>query len=123
MVWANCCDLPPAPPAPPPDPKLLAAQARAQTDQAIAAHKMQIAQQQAQNAAIHLQVKAQTEADLAKLKADLDAKLKILDAHMEAVTARQRSSSIPGARKAKDGNHYVADPHRPGKFLMVVHHD
>src|SRR5262245_38079056 len=32
---------PPAPPQPPPDPKLLAIQARAQTDQAMAAHKAQ----------------------------------------------------------------------------------
>jgi hypothetical protein len=38
-----------APPTPPPDPKLLAAQARAQTDQMMAAHKAQIERQQAQN--------------------------------------------------------------------------
>jgi hypothetical protein len=113
---------PPAPPVPPPDPKLLAAQARAQTEQAIATRKAQIEQQQAQNAAIHLQVKAQTEAELATLKADLDAKLRMLDAHIKVTTAQRPSSSIPGARKARDGNHYVADPHRPGKFLMVVHH-
>ena len=113
---------PPAPPAPPPDPKLLAAQARAQTEQAIATHKAQIAQQEAQNAAVHLQVKAQTEAELAKLKADLDAKLQILDAHIKVATAQRPPSSIPGARKARDGHHYVSDPKRPGKFLMVVHH-
>lgn len=46
---------PPAPPAPPPDPKLLAVQARVKTEQAIATHKVQIAKQQAQNAALHLQ--------------------------------------------------------------------
>ena len=77
---------PPAPPAPPPDPKLLAAQARAQTEQAVAAHKAQIEQQQAQNAAIHLQVKTQAEIELAKIKADLDAKLQILDAHIDGRT-------------------------------------
>jgi hypothetical protein len=113
---------PPAPPAPPPDPKLLAAQARAQTEQAIATHKAQIAQQEAQNAAIHLQVKAQTEAELAKLKADLDAKLQILDAHIKATTAQRQLPLMPGARKARDGHHYVSDPKRPGKFLMVVQH-
>lgn len=113
---------PPAPPSPPPDPKLLAAQARVQTEQAIAAHQAQIEQQKAQNAAVHLQVKAQTEAELAKLKADLDAKLKILDAHIKATNVQQPPSSIPGARKASDGRHYVPDPQRPGKFLMVVHH-
>ena len=25
-----------------------------------------------------------------------------------------------GARQAKDGNHYVPDPQRPGKYLQVV---
>jgi hypothetical protein len=28
----------------------------------------------------------------------------------------------PGARMAKDGHHYVADPKRTGKYLLVVHH-
>jgi hypothetical protein len=26
-----------------------------------------------------------------------------------------------GARQAPDGNHYLPDPHRPGKYLQVVH--
>jgi hypothetical protein len=78
--------------------------------------------EQAQNAAIHLQVKAQTEAGLAKLKADLDARLQLLDAHIKATSARRKSWSIPGARKARDGHHYLPDPQRPGKFLMVVPH-
>ena len=115
---------PPAPPTPPPDPKLLAAQARAQTDQMMAAHKAQIEQQQAQNAAIHLQVKAQTEAELAKLKADLDARLSVLDAHLKAASGAGKPPRTypPGARKARDGHHYVSDPNRPGKYLLVVHH-
>jgi len=116
---------PPAPPQPPPDPKLLAAQARAQLDQATAAHQAQIAQQKAQNDAIHLQVKAQTEVQLARIKAELDAKMALLDAHLKASTEqRKMSRSYPqGARKARDGHHYVADPKRPGKYLLVVHHD
>src|SRR6185312_128757 len=88
---------PPAPPAP--EPKLLAAQARAQTEQALAVHKAQVEQQQAQNAAVHLQVKTQAEIELAKIKADLDAKLKILDAHINV--AARKPSQVPGARKAK----------------------
>jgi hypothetical protein len=102
----------------------LAAQVRAQTDQAIAAHKAQLQQQQAQNAAIHLQVKTQSEIELAKIKADLDAKMALLDAHLKAATeARKLPRSYPhDARKAKDGHHYVADPKRPGKHLLVVHH-
>jgi hypothetical protein len=115
---------PPAPAAPPPDPKLLIAQAKAQSDQAIAAHQAQTQQQKAQNDAIHLQVKTQSEIALAKIKADLDAKLSLFDAHLKAATetGKVQRSYPPGARKAKDGHHYVPDPNRPGKYLLVVHH-
>jgi hypothetical protein len=81
---------PPAPASPPPDPKLLAAQARAQTDQAVAAHKAQIEQQQAQNAAIQLQVKTQAEIELARIKAELDVRMALLDAHLKAAGAQQK---------------------------------
>jgi hypothetical protein len=93
---------PPAPPSPPLDPKLLAAQARAQTDQAIAAHKAQLQQQQAQNAAVHLQVKTQAEIELAKIKADLDAKMALLDAHLKAATEARKPppSPPPPSRKS-----------------------
>jgi hypothetical protein len=115
---------PSAPPAPPPDPKLLVAQAKAQSDQAIAAHQAQIAQQKAQNDAVHVQVKAQSEIELAKIKADLDARMAVLDAHLKATAEAQKiqRSPVPGSRRAKDGHHYVADPKRPGKYLLVVHH-
>ena len=115
---------PPSPPPTPPDPKLLAAQARAQIDASSAAHQAQLAQQKAQNEAIHLQVKTQSEIALAKVKADLDAKLSVLDAHLKAATetAKVQRSYPPGARKAKDGHHYVPDPNRPGKYLLVLHH-
>jgi hypothetical protein len=81
---------PPAPPSPPPDPKLLALQARAQADQAAAAHKAQIEHQKAQNDAIHQQVKMQAEIELAKIKAELDAKMKMLDAHLKTATEQQK---------------------------------
>jgi len=115
---------PPAPPTPPPDPKLLIAQAKAQSDQAIAAHQAQSEQQKAQNDAIHLQVKTQAEIELARIKAELDARMAVLEAHLKATTEVQKvqRSSVPGSRKAKDGHHYVADPKRPGKFLLVFHH-
>ncbi|MGB9116493.1 portal protein, partial [Bradyrhizobium sp.] len=115
---------PPAPPPPPPDPKLLAAQARAQADQAAAAHQAQIQQQKAQNDAIHLQVKAEAEMELAKIKAELDARMAVLDAHLKAATEARKTprSYPPGARKAGDGHHYVSDPRRPGKYLLVVPH-
>jgi hypothetical protein len=108
---------PPTPPSPPPDPKLLAVQARAQVDASSAAHQAQLLAQKAQNEAIHLQVKTQSEIELAKVKADLDAKLSLLDAHLKAATdtAKAPRSIPPGARKARDGQHYVADPNRIGK--------
>ena len=93
---------------------------RAQTEQALAVHNAQVEQQQAQNAAIHLQVKTRAEIELAKIKADLDAKLKILDAHINV--AARKPSQVPSARKAKDGHHYLPDPKRAGKYLMVVPH-
>jgi hypothetical protein len=69
-------------------------------------------------------VKTQSEIALAKVKADLDAKLSVLDAHLKAATeaAKVQRSYPPGARKAKDRHHYVPDPNRPGKYLLVVHH-
>jgi hypothetical protein len=71
---------PPAPPPPPPpDPRLLALQARAQAEQ----HKMQAD-------AIHQQVKVQAEIELAKIKAELDAKMKVLETHLKAATEQQK---------------------------------
>ena len=69
-------------------------------------------------------MKTQSEIALAKVKADLDAKLSVLDAHLKAAMAQEKTgrSYPPGARKAKDGHHYVDDPGRPGKYLLVVHH-
>ncbi|WP_244637380.1 portal protein [Bradyrhizobium symbiodeficiens] len=115
---------PPAPPQPPPDPKLLALQARVQVDAALAAQQAQIQQQKAQNDAIHLQVKAQGEIELAKIKAALDAKMTVLETHLKAAVeaGKAQRSYPPGARKARDGHHYLPDSDRPGKYLLVVHH-
>ena len=115
---------PPAPPQPPPDPKLLAVQARAQLDQAAALRKAQLEQQQAQNAAIHLQVKTQGEIELAKIRAALDTKMTLLETHLKAAieTGKAQRSYPPGGRKARDGHHYLPDPKRPGKYLLVLHH-
>lgn len=81
---------PPAPPAPPPDPKLLALQARAQADQAAAAHKEQLEQQRAQNDAMYQHVKAQAEIELAKIKAEIDAGMKVLDARLKTAMEQQK---------------------------------
>jgi hypothetical protein len=90
---------PPQPPAPPPDPKLLAVQARAQIDQAMAAHKAQLAQQQAQNDAIHQQVKIQAEIELAKIKTGLDARIAMLDAHLKSVIEAQKMQRAQAAHE------------------------
>jgi len=115
---------PPAPPQAPPDPKLMALQARMQADQLATAHRMQIEREKAQADAIHLQVKTQGEIELAKIKAALDAKMTVLETHLKAAieVGKAQRSYPPGARKAKDGHHYVPDPSRPGKHLLVVHH-
>jgi hypothetical protein len=77
----------------------------------------QLQAQKAQNEAIHLQVKTQSEIALAKVKADLDTKLSLLDADLKAATESEKTprSIPPGARRAKDGHHYVAGPNRIGK--------
>jgi hypothetical protein len=48
----------------------------------------------------------------------------VLDAHLKAATQAQKTprSYPPGARKARDGHHYVADSKRSGKYMLVVHH-
>lgn len=92
---------PPAPPQPPPDPKLIAAQARVQTEQAIAAKKAQLAQQQAHNDLVHQQVKMQAEIELAKIKAGLDAKIALLDAHLKSVEAAQKREQAHSAHEMK----------------------
>jgi hypothetical protein len=99
-------------------------QARAQLDQAAALRKAQLDQQQAQNAAIHLQVKTQGEIELAKIKAALDTKMTLLETHLKAAieAGKAQRSYPPGARKARDGHHYLPDPKRPGKYLLVLHH-
>ena len=82
---------------------MLAAKARAQTDAAIASHQAQLAQQKAQNEAIHLQVKTQSEIALANVTADLDARLSLLDAHLKAEVAQEAKwyATPPGARRGK----------------------
>lgn len=115
---------PPAPLQAPPDPRLLALQARAQADAALAAQQAQLQQQKAQNDAIHLQVKTQGEIELAKIKAALDAKMTVLETHLKAAidVGKVQRSYPQGARKARDGHHYLPDSNRPGKYLLVVHH-
>jgi len=102
----------PSAPEPPPDPKLLAVQARAQVDAALAAH-------QAQNDAIHLQVKTQGEIELAKIKAALDAKMSVLETHLKAAieTEKVPRSYPPAARWSRDDYHYVPGSNGLGKFL------
>jgi hypothetical protein len=81
---------PPQPPSPPPDPKLLAAQAKAQADQAEAAHRAQLEQQKVQSDAIHQHVRMQADIELARIKAELDAKMALLDAHLKTATEAQK---------------------------------
>jgi len=69
---------PPAPP--PPDPKVMAIQAQAQNDQQELALKAQLDKQKAADAA-----------QLAQFKAEMDAKLKVIDAHLKAIEMERKS--------------------------------
>jgi hypothetical protein len=64
----------------------------------------------------------QHHASLAESALGIAATAQAHDAKMEQMKDTKIKESLPGARKAKDGQHYVGDPQRPGKFLMVVPH-
>lgn len=76
--------------APPLDPKVMAVQEQAKSDQAELAMKAQFDKQKAQDAA-----------DLAKFKADIDAKLKIIDAHLKSVEMERKAAHDQQAHKTK----------------------
>ena len=78
-------------------------------------------QQKAQNEAIHLQVR---DCACENSRPTSTAKLSLLDARLKAATeaAMTRRSYPPGVRKTENGHHYVPDPKRPGKYLLVVDH-
>jgi hypothetical protein len=40
----------------------------------------------------------------------------------EPQASRAAMPPMPVAKRAPDGNHYLPDPARPGKYLQVVHH-
>jgi len=69
---------PPAPP--PPDPKVMAIQAQAQNDQQELQLKAQLDKQKATDAA-----------QLAQFKAEMDAKLKVIDAHLKAIEMERKA--------------------------------
>jgi hypothetical protein len=92
------------PSAPAPNPKVLAIQAQSQAAQQEAAQKAQLAEQKAQQDAVHQQVAAQVEQATASLKGELDAKLKVLDAHLKAL-------SMEHTERRKQETHHVAMHH------------
>ena len=79
------------PPAPtPPDPKVMAIQAQAQNDQAELKMKAELDK-----------FKAEDAARLAQFKADIDAKIKLLDAHVKMVEAERKAASDQRSHHAK----------------------
>jgi hypothetical protein len=75
---------------PPPDPKVMAIQAQAQNDQAELAMKAKLDQQKAQDAA-----------QLAQFKAEVDAKLKLIEAHLKAVEMERKAAHDQQQHHAK----------------------
>ena len=61
--------------------------------------------------------------DMAKGMLDIVATAQANDAKTEQLRDAKIKASVPGARRARDGKHYVSDPDRPGKYLMIVPHD
>jgi chaperonin GroES len=49
----------------------------------------------------------------------LEQQLNILQHNFEMAQAEMTAPPMPGARMAPDGNHYVPDPNRPGKYLKL----
>lgn len=101
------------PPAPtPPDPKVMAIQAQAQNDQQELQMKAQLDKQKAADAA-----------QLAQFKAEIDAKLKIIDAHMKALEMDRKAASEQRQHHAKMAETVVgvvADAH---KHDMAMAHE
>lgn len=64
----------------------------------------------------------QHHASMAKSALDMVATARAHDAKMGQIQDANIEASVPGARRASDGKHYVSDPERPGKYLMVVPH-
>jgi hypothetical protein len=77
------------PPPPQQDPKVQIEQIKQQGKQAETAQKAQIDQQKAQLDAMHESVQAQADIEVARIKADLDAKLAVMDAHLKAAGHQQ----------------------------------
>jgi len=78
------------PPPPQPDPKVMAIQAQAQNDQAELKMKAALDQQKAKDAAA-----------LAEFKAETDAKLKIIDAHLKALEMERKAAADHQQHRAK----------------------
>jgi hypothetical protein len=100
--------------ATPPDPKVLAIQAQAQNDQQELAMKAKLDQQKSEDAA-----------QLAHFKAEIDAKLKIIDAHIKAVEAERKMTADQQAHHAKLVEAVVgvaADAHAHDQKIVQAQH-
>ena len=64
----------------------------------------------------------QLKRELALFEAGLKRDIAMAEQARKDEDAASEPSPVMGARKAKDGNHYLPDPARPGKYLMVVRH-
>jgi hypothetical protein len=100
-----------APPPPQPDPQQQKVAAEMQRDRE--AHAMDM-----QGRMVGLQAhQARAQADTMKAAAQAAAAGGIAPGRQAAATPM--AHPLPGLRQATDGNHYLPDPHRPGKYLML----
>jgi len=97
---------------PPPDPKVLAIQAQAQNDQQELALKAQLDKQKAADAA-----------QLAQFKAEIDAKLKMIDAHMKALEMDRKAHADQQQHHAKIAEAVVGVVADAQKHDMAMAHE
>lgn len=121
---------------PPPNPDMMKAQVQNQIEQQRSQQQLAIAQQESQfkmqQSEREFQHKMQLENADAQHQVEIErmreqSKQQLEMARLAQSAMKQQQPQVqpqpqmpPGARRAPDGNHYVADPSRPGKYMMVV---
>ena len=116
--------LHPPPPSPPPGPEAIKAKAqlqiaesKAETDRATAMQRMQLEQARAEADALRQHARLSADIELTKVKAELEARLAVLDAHVKALAAAQ------SARHAREQHHANLAESALGMAAAAHRHD
>ena len=121
------------PPQPGPDPEMMKAQGQLQLEQTKTHADIAYQQFRMQSEAQLAQRKAELQLQVMQIEASLKERAdgRAQELHVQDLQHRRerhrldmekagiKPSPLPGAMLAPDGRHYVKDPERPGKYLMV----